>query len=213
MTCEEYREGLSARLDGEDPGVSTAELDRHLAACVACREWLREAERLHRLLRVSAADPVPDLSESIVAAVARSGAPVGPGRAGRLARAGLVAVAGAQGALMIPQLAGHLHVIHEAASWNVAVGAGFLLAALRPAQAAGLLAPIATAVALLYAVTVRDLLGGDVHVEHEVAHLVLLIGVALLMLLRRSDGQPPGRVVTADPVPGVGTSGMHQKAA
>src|SRR5689334_18269448 len=35
MDCAQYREALSARLDGESLGTSDGDLDRHLAGCTA----------------------------------------------------------------------------------------------------------------------------------------------------------------------------------
>ena len=65
MDCDALREALSARLDGEDPGVDDAALDAHVAGCRACRAWAEDAAALHRLVRVRAADPVPDLTAAI----------------------------------------------------------------------------------------------------------------------------------------------------
>ena len=238
MGCEECREGLSARLDGEDPGLPSGELDRHLAQCGACRRWLREAERLHRRVRLSPAEAVPDLSEAILGAASGAGARARPRRApGRLvgwlarlsrqgpgwtrssrptprwARAALVLVAALQVALVIPELVGRMHVTHEAASWNVAVAAGFLFVAFRPARAGGLVPVVASAVVLLYAVTVRDVLDGEVHLEREVAHLGLLAGLLLLLLLRRIAGEPPGGTVHAHPLPGAEGAPSGREAA
>lgn len=56
---------------------------------------------------------------------------------------------------------------------------------------------VASAVVLLYAVTVRDVLDGEVHPEREVAHVGLLAGLLLLLLLRRIVGEPPGGTVLA----------------
>jgi predicted anti-sigma-YlaC factor YlaD len=33
MTCDDVRAALSARLDGEDPGASSAALDAHTDSC------------------------------------------------------------------------------------------------------------------------------------------------------------------------------------
>ncbi len=36
MRCEACREAISARIDGEDPGVPEEALEAHLAQCPAC---------------------------------------------------------------------------------------------------------------------------------------------------------------------------------
>ncbi|HYN93453.1 MAG TPA: zf-HC2 domain-containing protein, partial [Pilimelia sp.] len=69
MTCDRMRGALSARLDGEEPGVPAAALDEHVGSCRGCRDWLRRAERITRAVRVTSAD-VPDLTASVLAAVA-----------------------------------------------------------------------------------------------------------------------------------------------
>ncbi|WP_328954172.1 zf-HC2 domain-containing protein [Kitasatospora purpeofusca] len=46
MRCEQLRTALSARLDGEPAGVPDRRLDKHLARCAVCRDWLERAERL-----------------------------------------------------------------------------------------------------------------------------------------------------------------------
>jgi predicted anti-sigma-YlaC factor YlaD len=39
-SCERYREALSARLDGEDPGISEDAIESHLVSCSDCRAWV-----------------------------------------------------------------------------------------------------------------------------------------------------------------------------
>src|SRR6266511_2568191 len=54
MTCDQYRESASARLDGEEPGLPDAALDAHLAGCRACAAWCAAAQRVTRLARIAA---------------------------------------------------------------------------------------------------------------------------------------------------------------
>ncbi|MPZ00017.1 MAG: hypothetical protein GEU97_18905 [Actinophytocola sp.] len=68
MTCEECREQLSARLDGEETPCLRADVDAHLAACDACREWQDAAARVTRLARMAVARPGPDLVDAVLAA-------------------------------------------------------------------------------------------------------------------------------------------------
>jgi predicted anti-sigma-YlaC factor YlaD len=60
MECGAIRESLSGRLDGEPPRIGSEELDRHVTA------WSVRAEGLHRIVRVRAAELVPDLTATIV---------------------------------------------------------------------------------------------------------------------------------------------------
>jgi predicted anti-sigma-YlaC factor YlaD len=71
-TCEVVRQAISAALDGEElpPETDEADLDLHLAWCNPCRRFEAGSQSLHRRLRVRLAEPVPDLSESILASLA-----------------------------------------------------------------------------------------------------------------------------------------------
>jgi len=124
MTCDECRELVSARLDGEPAGALAAAAEKHLSGCAACRGWARDAEVLGRRLRLRPADPVPDLSSAVVTA-ARDRYLVGrrghPGRGwGTAVRVGLVIVGSALFGLAVPELNSRAHSGNEVASWTVA---------------------------------------------------------------------------------------------
>jgi predicted anti-sigma-YlaC factor YlaD len=193
MRCDQCRETVSAGLDGEASADDMAAADAHLPTCAACRAWAAEAELLGRRLRVRIADPVPDLSAAVVAA---AGDLRRQRRAalGRIAvRLGLVGIAAAQLALALPELSGHVHSGNEAASWAVAAAVGLLTAAASPRRVLGMLPVLSAAALVLVLITVRDLVGGQVHVSHELAHGLLVAGVGLLWLLRdHGAGTPRG---------------------
>jgi predicted anti-sigma-YlaC factor YlaD len=194
MECETCREALSARLDGEEPHVPAVNLEAHLGSCAACREWLASAQRLHRQVRVAPAEPVPDLTAGILAVAA----PVRRPRRWTVVRAGLVAVAVGQLALSVPELAGGVHLDHEMASWMVAAAVGFLSVAWRPHHVVGALPVMAAAVITMGVVSLRDVVTGHVHLQHEGGHLLLVAGVLLLVALWRSRlADRPGPVVVA----------------
>jgi protein SCO1/2 len=67
--CPRFREAVSARADGEDPGLPDELVDAHLARCGGCRVFADAVETQHRRSRVRAAAPVPDLTERIMAAL------------------------------------------------------------------------------------------------------------------------------------------------
>jgi predicted anti-sigma-YlaC factor YlaD len=46
LGCSAYREAISATLDGEDAGVSTERVDRHLSSCPECACFEESARRL-----------------------------------------------------------------------------------------------------------------------------------------------------------------------
>lgn len=72
MPCDTFREALSARLDGEAPGLDDADVDRHLRTCRACTAWADELDTLHRMVRVREAEQVPDLTAAILGRLAAS---------------------------------------------------------------------------------------------------------------------------------------------
>ena len=198
MKCDRIREAASARLDGEPIGMSAAVLDRHLTTCIDCARWLDEATRLTRLSRLSAAE-VPDLADQILAGAALPARRVLRRR--RLLRLALVVVGAVQIGIAMPSLFGSsidmamsMHAAHEAAAWNVAMGAAFLATALRPQRAAGLLPVLAVFVGVLTALSIRDVASGAVAVGRLATHLGIVAGLVLVYALARAErALPPER--------------------
>lgn len=194
MRCEECREALSARLDGEAEPVSP---DEHLASCAACREWFAEADRLRRAMLLRPAPPVPDLTASILE---RTPAPSGEGWGLRIALA-LVAI-GQLGLAFAQLLApGHaLHLDHESGAWNLAVGIGLLTAVLRPKTAAGQLPLLTGFVGVLLVLSAGDLAAGQVTVSRLATHVLVVLGLVLLYAVHRRhrDRGAPRPAATAD---------------
>ncbi|SDJ02104.1 Predicted anti-sigma-YlaC factor YlaD, contains Zn-finger domain [Frankineae bacterium MT45] len=195
MQCDRIREAASARLDGEPIGMSASVLDAHLADCPRCAAWLADATRLTRALRLTSAD-IPDLSGAILLNAALPAARVR--RRCRLLVAGLAVVGILQILLALPDLFGFdidmamgMHVAHESAAFNIAVGIGLLGVARRPARAAALLPMVLVLVTLLAVLGARDLLAGAVPVGRLATHLSTLLGLGLLFALHRSNEKEP----------------------
>jgi predicted anti-sigma-YlaC factor YlaD len=179
--------------------MSASALDAHLASCPDCAGWADGAARATRLARLDAR-PVPDLSEQISAQVTLPARRVL--RRLHLLRLGLLVAGLAQLAIGLPALTGDsigmamsAHGAHEAAAWNLAIGAAFLAAASAPRRAAGLVPLLATFLVVLGALSVRDLASGSVTAGRLATHVAVLIGLALLLALDRAErALPPGRV-------------------
>ncbi|GIG91262.1 zf-HC2 domain-containing protein [Plantactinospora endophytica] len=209
MGCEQYREALSARLDGEEHPAERAGVDRHLAGCADCRGWLESATALNRLARTSVVPPPMEIDDELLAV-----AP-GPGRA-RLAgtlRIALGVVGVAQFLLGAAQIAGigstnHPHGLevvlgggpdhlwHESAAWNVALGAGFAWIALRRTRPLGLLPTLTAFVAVLTLLSVNDAIAGRVDPNRILSHGLILAGYVIIIGLSRptfESGDPPTR--------------------
>lgn len=192
MRCDDVREAVSARIDGEDPGAHPAAVDRHLAACPACRSWAAAAQELVGPTRLAPAEAIPDQTAAIMATAAARGllSPDPHGSLGRW-RLALALVAVVQLVLAVP---GHLlgeeagravHLAHEVSSWDVALAVGFLFAAWRPARAWGMLPLVAALVACLAVTTGIDVADGHVGVGREATHALEVVGLGLLWKLAR----------------------------
>ncbi|HEY8451765.1 MAG: zf-HC2 domain-containing protein [Micromonosporaceae bacterium] len=198
MDCEQVREALSARLDGEEAGIAAARLESHLAGCADCAAWLTQAERLDRM--VAQAHPAPpDLTARILAAVAaderaRSRRAAEAERRTRQAilRVALAVAAAVQAVTVLPVLAGaDLHLSREMASFEIAVAVGFGLAAWRPERARGFV-PVAVVLAGALALTsVVDVLSAQTAPAHEAGHLVAAVQAGLLWALARYERRGP----------------------
>jgi predicted anti-sigma-YlaC factor YlaD len=212
MRCEQCREALSARLDGEEPPEHRAALDAHLQECAECRRWLDAATHLTRLARMSVVTTVPEIGDAVLAALPEPALPepAVPRRA-RLAGALWVALAivgGSQLFLGLVQMTTSLPVTHlhgtgpaanshhlwtESAAWNMAIGAGFLWTAARRVSATALIPVLTAFVALLTLLTANDLWSGRVEPQHLLSHGFVIVGYVLLVVLTRSSlrGSPP----------------------
>ncbi len=191
MQCPRFREAISARLDGESLGMTTRELDDHLAGCPDCASWADDVAQVTRRARLAPSPPIPDLTTAVLSALPRELPGTAAAVRSRLAdsalRVALVAVGVAQAGLSWPVLvsgsgamSAPVHMAHETGAWNLAVAAAFLAVAADPRLAAGALPFLGSFAALLLPVTVADLAAGHVHADRAVAHLLLLAGTAIV---------------------------------
>jgi predicted anti-sigma-YlaC factor YlaD len=68
MDCDRAREAISARIDGEDPGLPDDALDAHLVGCTACRSWRQTARAVTRRARIGGLCLDHDLTSPVLAA-------------------------------------------------------------------------------------------------------------------------------------------------
>lgn len=207
MDCDIAREALSARLDGEEPGVDSGDVDRHLAGCAGCEAWYQRVAALDRLARIAPAEePRPDLGAVILAQVALPRR----GRWRRLMIVALMLVALAQLAIGLASLfvplgmpAGmdmSVHMDHETAAFNLAFGVILLLVGRNTRRAATQVPVLASFVAVLAVASVIDLADGNVDLARLVTHLPVVLGLVLTVALSRQphiDSGPGGWSRTA----------------
>jgi predicted anti-sigma-YlaC factor YlaD len=190
MRCDQSRDLLSARLDGEATEDEVAVLGRHLASCPDCSDFAGSLEGVDRLTRLIPAEPVPDLTAAVMAAAAPAPAPHHHRR--EAARWSLAIVAITELLLALPSLltdssGRSVHTTRELGSWSAALAVGFLVAAWQPARARGML-PLGVVLAgVLTLGALFDILAGTAGGAGESAHLLEVAGVALLWLLAKRD--------------------------
>jgi predicted anti-sigma-YlaC factor YlaD len=201
MTHERVRAALSARLDGEQSTELVVPVAEHLDGCAACQQWQQAAEQVTPRVRQAAGRPVPDRTEQLLAAILADQAPPRRPRRIRLeARAGLAAVAAAQFVAIVPALvfgnAGGgtpVHASRELGVFNLALAAGFAVAAVRPALARGMLPLAGVATAALAVLAFVDSALGYTTLIAETPHLITLVGAVLLFVLARAGRNDAGR--------------------
>lgn len=186
--CSAVRETISARLDGEEATLTTDEVERHLRACDRCHRFTANLAAVNRRISVGGAETVPDLTAPILVALAEDRGAQVDGRTSQLRV--LVALAGVvQLVLALPVLFGAAgataHLGRDLGAFELALGAGLLLAAWQPRRAAGVL-PVAAVVAVVAtAAGLIDLAAGRATLLSELTHLTELVGVAALWALTR----------------------------
>lgn len=211
--CAACREELSAELDGEGDPARRPAVAAHLAACPACEDWRERAAVVTRLVRTGPAEAGPDLVARVL--------PAAPRRSRRRAgtRLALAAVGVAQivlGVAALVGLVGHgdgtamlggadmAHMGHEAAAWNLALGAAFLAGARWTRHLAGLLPVLGVFIVALGVLSGLDLAAGRVEPDRVAGHAVLLVGFALAVAVARGNPRPdrgPAPRAAQDPEP------------
>ena len=198
MDCDVWQAVISARADGEDPGVAERLLDAHLATCGSCRAFAAAIEGSRRRLVVQPAAQMPDLAHEVSRLTAMAD------RASRwgVVRALLLVVAAEVIILSAPSLfdAGN-HDGRHLGAFSVAYGVALAVVAVRPARARTVL-PVSFVLALaLFITAIVDLARGVVPLTEEATHLPELVSVLLVWLLTVPTPRRGGRVGTDEPTP------------
>lgn len=191
MTCMQIHQAISARLDGEDPGLDEATVYAHLAGCSDCRAFAHRAEALHRTVRLAPAPPIPDLTPDILTAIGEETRTGDAADAHVALRWILLAIGLAQIAVAIPALlfgsdAGlPVHAARHIGSFDVALGVGFLYAAWKPSRIPGLLPVVVALVACLVGSSLLDVMNGTTRAWGEAQHVLDFVGLLVVWLLSR----------------------------
>lgn len=219
LSCEQIRAALSARLDGEAPGIADDVIDAHLAGCSDCTAFYERAVALNEQLAtglapVPAAMQPPDLADAILAEVEPQWRRSAANRAAFLAIArvvlALIAMIYVVWAVMIladstvvqpivaegqplPERADPAlaNLLVEAASVRLALALGLATVAWRPRLAAGLVPVVAALWTFGLGFAVRGIFLGALSTP-QLAHLGLLALSALCLGMAWYFG-PSGR--------------------
>ena len=191
MTCMQIHQAISARLDGEDPGLDESTVYAHLAGCADCRAFAHQSEALHRSVRLAPAPEIPDLTPGILTAIGAESTRDAEPDTNLALRWILVAIALAQIAVAIPPLvfgsdAGlPVHAARHIGSFDVALAVGFLYAAWKPSRIPGLLPVVAALVVCLVGSSLLDVANGSTRALGEAQHVLDFVGLAVVWLLSR----------------------------
>jgi predicted anti-sigma-YlaC factor YlaD len=189
MRCDDCREIVSARVDGEDGPGEWERASAHLRGCAACRAFASGSDQLHRMTRLQPVDDVPDLTGRIVAAAGLvEPEPVDAGA--RSLRVVLAVAAVLQIALALPALLlGDdanlpVHIARHIGSFDVALAVGYLWVAWRPNRALAGVFPVALAlVACLLGTSLADVVSGRAGASGELHHITDVVGLTAMWLL------------------------------
>jgi predicted anti-sigma-YlaC factor YlaD len=185
VSCEPWQLAISARIDGEDPGIEPRLLDAHLAGCPECRRFQAVSESGQRSARVQVAAPIPDLAKRL----SRTNAMIDRAAGLSIARVLLALVAldvffFAVKALVLGEEAdASTHAARHLGAFSIAYGVGLIVVVIRPARARTMLPVAAVLAGALLITAVVDLLNGTVPLTGEATHLPELISVILIWLL------------------------------
>ncbi|WP_327042529.1 zf-HC2 domain-containing protein [Micromonospora ureilytica] len=176
MGCEQWREVLSAQLDGEETAAELTAVQGHLDGCAECRAWFTAVAAVTRRVRTRLVVEVPDRTAAILAAT--TAAPAHRSRWRRLAGGGRLAT----GLRSVFGRGGSV------AGLRAAFGRGSLVAGLR--SALGLLGAVQLVLGLAQVgrgATADHLHPTGQHLWHESAAWNVAVGAGFLFVaLRRS---------------------------
>jgi predicted anti-sigma-YlaC factor YlaD len=201
VTCDRWRDAISARLDGETTGVDERLLDAHLAHCAACRSFAAALPDGPAAGRIGVATDMPDLSRR----VAKLAAAADRAASWSFVRILLAVVAVEVIAFSVPDLLGDdagassAHDARHLGAFTVAYGVALLVVVVRPARARAVLPVAVVLTGALVIGAVVDLVQGRVPIVDETRHLPELLSVVLLWLVAARG--PRGRALAGRPSP------------
>ena len=198
MSCDNWQLAISARLDGEDPGVEPRLLETHLASCPDCRSFEDAALASQRAMRLQVAPEMADISQKVV----RLNAAADRAARSPFARIALLTVAGVIIAFAMKDLVGGHeagateHEARHLGAFTVAYGVALLAVVWRPARARTVLPAAAVLAGSLAITSVIDILEHNIPLLGESIHIPEVLSVLLIWLLAVPAHGPKAKQVT-----------------
>jgi len=197
VTCDRWRDAISADLDGEDPGIERRLVDAHLSRCPACRLFAASAG-------LGTGRPVelvgaPESASELPRQVARIAAIADRAATWSIVRALLAVVAVDILVFSLPALVlgdeqeTSAHAARHLGAFTVAYAVGLLVVVVRPARARTMLPVAAVLAGALLVTAVVDLANGRVPLVDEAQHLPEVLSVVLVWLIAVPSPRRRGR--------------------
>lgn len=189
VTCEQSRELISARIDGELDPSDEAALDAHLSMCAACTAYQDDAFAFRRALRMRAVEPSSTNAEPSVDLV-------GSMKGVSLLRWALFVVGGTlvvlnMASIVAPESGATTHLSRHDGIFGTALGIGMLAVAAKPHRAIGMV-PLTSTIAVLMALAAAaDVVNGQANLLSEAVHVVEFAGLICLWVISGGPSRLP----------------------
>jgi hypothetical protein len=193
VDCEQVQASLSARLDGEDPGLDPAAEESHLRRCPSCREFQRSLPAV--MTTVRADDLGAGHSGDVASRITKLAGPIDRSGVWWVLRALLFATALGYLLLEIPELMlsndpHHGHLAHHLGIFEAAYAITLIVVAFRPAKARAMVPFTAVLAVGMVLFAVIDVVRGEAFPLSELSHTLELAGLVLVWLLATRRGWP-----------------------
>lgn len=191
LSCDDARDIISARIDGEASADEARHLDAHLERCATCALVEHDLQAIQRRLRLRPAEPVPDLRPVIMSRMRPAVLGTGGWMRPALAWVAVLLLVQNAGALFAGRMSGaDVHMARHLGAFGVALGVGLAFVAWRPHRAYGILPFAAALIVTMLASAVFDMIENGRDTASEAVHLTEIAGLVLVWLIAGSPGWP-----------------------
>lgn len=180
VTCNQFRELVSARIDDELLPAEDSELDAHLAHCSSCHAYQEDTFALRRSMRIAATPvehPEPPKIKALPSIATASAL-----QWALFVIGGTLVALNAQ-AVLFAESGAETHIGRHDGVFGTALGVAMLAVAIKPQRAIGLVPLTSAITVLMAAVALSDLIASRASVWTEALHLVEFGGLVCLWVI------------------------------